>query len=195
MQQWVDLGSNVSKSHKNFRNRCNKRSAMENLKSIDYKILWELIRNSRRSDRELAKILGISQPTVSRRRTILEKTMIDGYTAIPKWKNLGYEILAITFVKIKAEIASKEKYETTRKKGSQWLMDQPNIIMAGACRGIGVDSFMISLHKSYSAYDDFMREYRLELGEFINDVQSVFINLTGKEVLKPLNLKYLAEAQ
>lgn len=166
---------------------------MENLKSIDYRILRELIRNSRRSDRELAKILGISQPTVSRRRTILEKTLIDGYTAIPKWEKLGYEILAMTFVKIKAEIASKEKYETTRKKGSQWLMDQPNIIMAGACRGIGVDSFMISLHKSYSDYDDFMRHYRLELGDFINDVQSVLVNLAGKELLKPLNLKYLAE--
>ncbi|MGA9387452.1 MAG: Lrp/AsnC family transcriptional regulator [Candidatus Bathyarchaeia archaeon] len=168
---------------------------MENLKSIDYKILWELVKNSRRSDRELAKILGISQPTVSRRRTILEKTLIDGYTAIPKWENLGYEVLAMTFVKIKAEIASKEKYETTRKKGSQWLMNQPNIIMAGACRGIGVDSFMISLHKNYSDYDDFMRDYRLELGDFINDVQSVLVNLAGKEVLKPLNLKYLAETQ
>jgi DNA-binding Lrp family transcriptional regulator len=168
---------------------------MENLKSIDYKILWELVKNSRRSDRELAKILGISQPTVSRRRTILEKTLIDGYTAIPKWENLGYEILAMTFVKIKAEIASKEKYETTRKKGSQWLMNQPNIIMAGACRGIGVDSFMISLHRNYSDYDDFMRDYRLELGDFINDVQSVLVNLAGKEVLKPLSLKYLAETQ
>ncbi len=168
---------------------------MENLKSIDYKILWELVKNSRRSDRELAKILGISQPTVSRRRTILEKTLIDGYTAIPKWENLGYEVLAMTFVKIKAEIASREKYETTRKKGSQWLMNQPNIIMAGACRGIGVDSFMISLHKNYSDYDDFMRDYRLELGDFIDDVQSVLVNLAGKEVLKPLSLKYLAETQ
>jgi DNA-binding Lrp family transcriptional regulator len=168
---------------------------MENLKSIDYKILWELVKNSRRSDRELAKILGISQPTESRRRTILEKTLIDGYTAIPKWENLGYEILVMTFVKIKAEIASKEKYETTRKKGSQWLMNQPNIIMAGACRGIGVDSFMISLHKNYSDYDDFMRDYRLELGDFIDDVQSVLVNIAGKELLKPLNLKYLAETQ
>jgi DNA-binding Lrp family transcriptional regulator len=168
---------------------------MENLKSIDYKILWELVKNSRRSDRELAKILGISQPTVSRRRTILEKTLIDGYTAILKWEKLGYEVLVMTFVKIKAEIASKEKYETTRKKGSQWLMNQPNIIMAGACRGIGVDSFMISLHKNYSDYDDFMRDYRLELGDFMNDVQSVLVNLAGKEVLKPLSLKYLAETQ
>ena len=116
---------------------------MENLKPIDYEILWELVKNSRRSDRELAKVLGISQPTVTRRRTVLEKELIDGYTAIPKWEKLGYEILAITFVKIKSQIASKKEYEITRKKGLDWLMGQPNIIMAGACRGPGADSFMI----------------------------------------------------
>jgi hypothetical protein len=54
---------------------------------------------------------------------------------------------------------------------------------------------MISLHKNYSDYDDFMRDYRLELGDFIDDVQSVLVNIAGKELLKPLNLKYLAETQ
>jgi DNA-binding Lrp family transcriptional regulator len=168
---------------------------MDDLKPIDYKILWELIKNSRRSDRELARVLHISQPTVTRRRALLEKKLIDGYTAIPKWKNIGYEIFAITFTKIKADIASEEKYEGTRKKGLQWLMKQSNIIMAGSCRGSGVDSFMISLHKSYSDYDDFMRNQRLELGDFITDVQSVLVNLTGKELLKPLDFRYLAESK
>jgi hypothetical protein len=74
-------------------------------------------------------------------------------------------------------------------------MNTPSIIMAGACRGMGVDSFMISLHKSYADYDDFMSSYRLELSEFIDDAQSVLVNLRGKEILKPLNFKYLAEAK
>jgi DNA-binding Lrp family transcriptional regulator len=121
---------------------------MENLKPIDYELLWELVRNSRRSDRELAKVLGISQPTVTRRRTVLERELIDGYTTTPKWEKLGFEILAMTFVKIRSEIAAKKEYEATRKKGLEWLMKQPKIIMAGACRGPGVDSFMISMHKS-----------------------------------------------
>jgi DNA-binding Lrp family transcriptional regulator len=168
---------------------------MGNLKSIDQEILWELVRNSRRSDRQLAKVLHVSQPTVTRRRTHLEKELIDGYTAIPKWEKLGYEILAITLVKIRPEIASRKEYENTRRKGSQWLMDQPNVIMAGACRGPGVDSFMISIHKNYMDYDDFMREYRLELGSYINDVESVLVNLAGKELVKPLGLKYLTKTK
>jgi DNA-binding Lrp family transcriptional regulator len=165
------------------------------LKSSYYSLLSELIKDPKRSDRQLAKILGMSQPTVTRKRDFLEKEFIDGYTTIPKWEKLGYEIFAITLVKIKPTIASKEEYETTREKGSQWLMNQHNIVMAGACRGMGMDSFMISFHRSYSEYDEFMRRYRLELAETIDDVQSILVNLCGKELLKPFHLKYLAEAK
>ena len=119
---------------------------MKELKSLDYRLLSELIRNSRRSDRELAKVLHVSQPTVTRRRTLLEKELIESYTAIPRWEKLGYELFAITFVKIKAVIASKEKYSETRKKGLEWVTKQPCVIMSAACRGMGVDSFMISIH-------------------------------------------------
>jgi DNA-binding Lrp family transcriptional regulator len=165
------------------------------LKSSYYSLLSELIKDPKRSDRQLAKILGMSQPTVTRKRDFLEKEFIDGYTTIPKWEKLGYEIFAITLVKIKPAIASKEAYEATREKGSHWLMNQHNIVMAGACRGMGVDSFMISFHRSYSDYDEFMRSYRLELAETIDDVQSILVNLCGKELLKPFHLKYLAEAK
>ena len=58
---------------------------MKELKSLDYRLLSELIRDSRRSDRELAKVLHVSQPTVTRRRALVEKELIDGYTAIPRW--------------------------------------------------------------------------------------------------------------
>ena len=168
---------------------------MKEFKSLDYKLLSELIRNSRRSDRELAKVLHVSQPTVTRRRALVEKELIDGYTAIPRWEKLGYELFAITFVKIKAVIASKEKYSDTRKKGLEWMTKQPCIIMSGACRGMGVDSFMISIHKSYKDYDDFLREHRLALGDFLEDVQSILVNLSGKEILKTLSFRCLFEAE
>lgn len=168
---------------------------MKELKSLDYRLLAELIRNSRRSDRELAKVLNISQPTVTRRRALIEKELIDGYTTIPRWEKLGYELFAITFMKIKTSIASKEKYSETRKKGLEWVTKQPCIIMSGACRGMGVDSFMISIHKSYKDYDDFLRNNRLELGEYIEDVRSILVNLGGKEILKPLGFMHVFEAE
>ena len=168
---------------------------MKKLKPLDYKILFELMKNAKRSDRQLAKLLRVSQPTVSRRRAFIERELIDGYTAVPKWKKLGYEILAITLIKTKSSLASKEKYAAVRKRGLEWLMKQPNIIMSGGCRGMGVSAFMISVHKSYSDYDEFMYRYRLELADTVDDLQTVIVNLAGRELLKPLHVKYLAETE
>ena len=167
---------------------------MRKLKPEDYRILFELMKNARISDRKLAKLLGTSQPTVSRKRAFLEKELLEGYTAVPKWEKLGYEIFALTFFKIKSVVATKERYSAVRKKGLDWLMSQPNVIMAGSCRGMGMDAFTLSLHQSYSDYDEWCRKLRLELGDLLDDFQSVLVNLLGTELLKPLHFKYLAEA-
>ncbi len=59
------------------------------------------MKNSHRSDRELAKAMGISQPTITRIRRKLEKEgYIKEYTIIPDFNKLGYEILAFTFIKL-----------------------------------------------------------------------------------------------
>jgi len=168
---------------------------MKKIKLVDYELLFELMKNARRSDRTLAKVLHVSQPTVTRKRAHLEKELIDGYAAIPKWEKLGYCLFAITFIKIKAAIATKKKYESVRKTGLEWLISQPNIVMAGGCRGMGWDSFTLSFHKSYADYDDWMRNLKLEMGDFMENVDSVLVNLCGKELLKSLHLKYLAETK
>ena len=168
---------------------------MKSLRPLDFKILFELMKNAKVSDRKMAKILGVSQATVSRRRAFLEKELIEGYTIIPRWGKLGYELFAITFVKIKTGIATKEKYLDSRKRGIEWLNSQPNIIMSGGCRGMGTDSFNLSFHKSYADYDEFMHNLRLEMGDLIEDIQSVLVNLSGTELLKPLHLKYLTKAK
>lgn len=165
------------------------------LKSIDYKILAALMKNAKISDRQLAKEIGVSQPTVTRRRARLEREAIDGYTTIPKWKVLGFEILAFTFVKSKQDLWLKEKYDVTRDRGRQWLMQHPNILMSGGCRGMNMNGFLVSVHKSYSDFDKFMTEHRMQLGDMVTDVESVIVNLEGPDILKPLHLKYLGEAE
>ncbi|HKZ94540.1 MAG TPA: AsnC family transcriptional regulator [Candidatus Bathyarchaeia archaeon] len=166
---------------------------MKRPKDTDRRIISELIKNAKLSDRQISRKLGVSQPTVTRRRTLLEKQLIEGYTLVPKWDKFGYEIFAITLVKSKPSLSTKEQYEAVRKRGTEWLMKQPNVIMGGGCRGAGANSFMISLHKNYSEYDEFMYQYRREWGDAIDDVQPILVNLVGRELLKPLNLKYLAE--
>jgi DNA-binding Lrp family transcriptional regulator len=36
------------------------------LKAVELRLISELMKNSQRSDRELAKAIGVSQPTISR---------------------------------------------------------------------------------------------------------------------------------
>ena len=168
---------------------------MTKLTPVDYKLLLELMKGAKRSDTELAKLLDISQPTVTRRRSIIERELIDGYTAIPKWEKLGYAILAIIFHKTKPILGLEDRYEEIYEKGKKWLMEQPNILMGGGCRGMGMDSFIISVHKSYSDFNNFMYDHKRKFGDLIEDVQAVLVDLGGREVLKPLHLKYFAEAE
>ena len=168
---------------------------MTKLKAIDYKIVFELFKNSKQSDRQLGKKLGVSQATITRKRKMLEKEIIENYTFVPNWEKLGYELFVITFVKIKPTIASKAKYQEVRERGLKYLMTQPNIIMAAASRGIGMDAFNLAVFKSYSDFDEWLRGFRLEMGDLVDDMQSVLVNLRGKEVIKPLHFKYLSETE
>lgn len=167
---------------------------MSKLKGIDFKILSELMMNSKISDRQLAKMIGVSQPTVTRRRARLERDVIDGYTAIPKWEKLGYEILAITLVKAPLELGSMETMKDAIERSMKWLEKQPNVIFGGECRGMGMTGIMFSVHKNYAALDEFLTNHRQQLGHVLEEVQTIIVNLAGKSVYRPLNLKYVAKA-
>ena len=168
---------------------------MDELKSIDYKLLGELLKNSRRSDRDLAKALGISQPTVTRKRARFEKNFIDGYTAIPKWEKIGFEIVAFTFVRHNIKYAKPEVREAAFKKVEEWMMEQPNVIFAIEGQGMGWDGIFVSFHKSYSDFAEFMRKHNSELSDFLIDSQSFIADINSTTIRKPFHLKYLADAE
>src|SRR5271169_499223 len=101
---------------------------MKELKPIDYKILFELMKDSHRSDRQLAKSLGVSQPTVTRRRAMLEENFIEGYTVIPKFGQIGFEMAALTFLKSKLKYKTGAEQTEALQKMREWYMKQPNVI-------------------------------------------------------------------
>ncbi len=168
---------------------------MTDQKSLDYRILSALFKNSRISDRRLAKILGVSQPTVTRRRARIEKELIDGYTIVPKWEAIGFEIAAFTFIKGQREFLERGKLKEALEKAKQWLSKQPNVLFAGAGEGMGWDGVMISFHKSYSDFSRFKMEHDMELSDVITESRSFLVEINPKIALKPFHLKYLAEVK
>ena len=154
------------------------------------KLLRELLRDSRRSDRELAKAIGASQPTVTRNRRLLA-SYIRSYTIVPEFEKIGYEILAITFAKDKTY--EERKVQEKMALAKKWVMEHANIFFASDGEGLGKDAVMVSVHKNYSKYADFMRDYTVTFADFITDVQSFIVSLKTGILMKPFDIKYLAD--
>ena len=154
------------------------------------KLLRELLKDSRRSDRELARVIGASQPTVTRNRRRLAD-YIRSYTIVPEFEKIGYEILAITFAK--AKTYEQEKVEEKLALAKKWVMNHPNILFASDGEGLGKDAAMVSVHKNYSKYADFMRDYTVRFADFVTDVQSFVVSLKTGILMKPFDVKYIAD--
>jgi DNA-binding Lrp family transcriptional regulator len=166
---------------------------MKELKPIDYNLLFELMKDSHRSDRQLAKALGVSQPTVTRRRSMLEKSYIEGYTIIPKFGQIGFEIAAFTFLKSKLKQKTGKEKDEALKKMKDWYMNQPNVVLVQDGRGMGWDAICISLHQNFSDFAAFIRAQDSELSEWIIENQTFHADLKPGIAIKPFHLKYLAK--
>jgi DNA-binding Lrp family transcriptional regulator len=167
---------------------------VKTLKDIELRLVAELMKNSHRSDRELAKALNVSQPTVSRLIQKLRKQgIIKEYTIVPDFAKLGYTLLAVTFVKLKASL-SPEATEKAREEAKEHLREQsPDIFMLE--RGIGLDSdgVLLSLHRNYSDYLDMKQ--RLKNFQFLNtsEISSFIVNLEDEIHYRSLTFSFLAK--
>ncbi len=166
---------------------------MKELKPLDYQLLFELMKDSHRSDRQLAKSLGISQPTVTRRRAMLEDNIIEGYTVIPKFGQIGFELAAFTFLKTNLNHKKGEEKEAAFKKLQEWYVKQPNVIVVVNGQGMGWDAVCISLHSNYTDFAQFLRAQESELSDFIIEAQTFQADLKPGVFIKPFHLKYLAK--
>jgi DNA-binding Lrp family transcriptional regulator len=165
---------------------------MKNQKSL--MLLRQLLKNSRKSDRELSRVLGFSQPTVTRLRVKLEKEgYIKTYTIIPDFTKLGYQIMAFTFSKLKSYPTTEEATKMAQQ-ATEWVNKYANVIFASDGEGLGgKDIIMISIHRDFIRYTNFMRKYALEWGHILSTFESFLVSIDAGFKMKPLNLKYLAD--
>ena len=163
------------------------------LKDVELRLVSELMKNSRRSDRELAKALGVSQPTVSRAIKSLEKQgMIKEYTMIPDFSKLGYKVLAITFVKLKKAL-NQEQIEKTRRLAKESLNAEAlEVVMLERGLGLDSDGVFITYHKDYSSHVKFIAWLRQFDFLTIEDIRNFLISLEDTVRYRPLTFSALA---
>jgi DNA-binding Lrp family transcriptional regulator len=154
------------------------------------RLLYELIKGARRSDRELAKVLKISQPTVTRKRTRLEtEGLIKEYTIVPNLAGIGFEIIAFTF------LAFTESAPRLLEKAREWCKKQPSILFASDGEGLGMNSIIVSVHRNYASFSNLITALRQDWQPNLKDAQSFILSVNRPELnVKHFSFRYLERA-
>ena len=144
------------------------------------------MKNSRRSDRELAKAIGASQPTTTRLRTKLEKEgYIKEYTIIPNFSKIGYTIMALNFMKLDPKL-TKNEIERFRKTHPETIGRDPfGVVLIQRGMGLGYDAAIVSLHQNYSSYDEFRSYVKNNMGASITEMNAFLISIEENNTLPP----------
>jgi DNA-binding Lrp family transcriptional regulator len=159
----------------------------ENAKAVsdvELGIISELMKNGRMSDRDVARRLGFSQPTVSRMRHKLERDgYIRKYTIVPNWEKLGFQIVATTFVKFREDLSIEAK-ERLRKRAQDRFRDDSfasSIVMFERGMGLG-----------YASYAELLRQIK-RFTVLEPDIKSFLSDLNDRVHYRPMSFAPLAE--
>ena len=158
------------------------------MKNIERKLLFELAKDSRRSDRELGKIIGVSQPTVSRLLKKMQKDYGLSFSVIPDLGKAGFEILAVTFNKREINPAEIIKAHALVEKFSN------SIIYASTGIGSNLDAnrMIISVHRNYADYMRFVEYLRKEFrGLATVGTYSFIVSLKSDKAMKYVSVQDL----
>lgn len=148
------------------------------------------MKNPRRSDRQIAKILKSSQTTITRKRRALEeKGSIKEYTIIPNLYKMGFTIIGFTVVEFK-QCLNLEVVE----KCNEALRRENEILYCG--EGEELRAIIVSVHKNYTQYNELIKkmkeEYMRVFKKPLRIVWSFKLDLSGKiRISKPFSFSYL----
>jgi len=163
------------------------------LRDVEVRLIAELMKNSRRSDRELAKTVGVSQPTVSR---VIKKLETEGivkeYTMIPDFRRLGYQIMGVTFIR-KQDTENVEESAELRKAVAEVEKKNPYAsLIAVNGMGLGRGRMFITLYRSYARYAEAMKLTRSLPHVEAEGIESFLVDLNDERNYRLLTLEQVA---
>ena len=118
------------------------------LDATDIKLIEELQEDARQSNRILARKVGVSEGTIRRRIKELRSRDLVGITAVPNYRNLGFEFICIMGLEVELD-----ELEEAGKK----LANCPNVYYLSTVTG-HYDLIAILLFHKANDLNDFVRE-------------------------------------
>jgi DNA-binding Lrp family transcriptional regulator len=161
-------------------------------RDVELRLISELMKNCHRSDRELARAIRVSQPTVSRIRTRLEKEgIIKEYAMIPDFTKLGYEIMGVSFGKLEPQ----RNGTTTESQEAVAELEQKHpyaSLMAVRGIGIGKGVMFITFYRNYGAYAEAMQVARQIPHVSFDSLDGFLVDLNDKNNYRILTMAQIA---
>lgn len=179
------------------RQKVSKRSKMRRRKTptnIELRIIAELMKNSRRSDREISRALRTSQPRVSRLIKKLEKEgYIKEYTIIPDFKRLGYQIMNLSMFTL---LATNEEQQVELKRAASKMDRESTFANMIVARGLGMgkNRVFVTFFRDYDEYTRNMKEVKNLPNVNIDSLESFLIDLTDDFSYRILSMKQIARS-
>ena len=165
------------------------------MKDVELRLISELMKNSRRSDRELSRALKVSQPTVSRVRTRLEtEGYLKEFTTIPDFAKLGFQLVAVILVKLKMNL-TEEEIEKARQITMKDIMEKApdQIVLFNRGIGGGYTGVLVSFHKDYSDYSRLIAKMKEYPFIDLSATLSFLVDVNDKVQYRPFTFSTLAK--
>lgn len=161
--------------------------------NIQIRLIAELMKNSHRSDRELARVLRTSQPTVTRTRVKLEREgIIKEYTIIPDFARLGYQIMGVSFIRTR-EPGDKKESEKLRKVVTEVEKNNPLAsLLAVKGEGMKKDRMFVAFYKNFAAYTMSMELVSSLPYVDVDSLDSFLVDLNDKSNYRDLTFRRIA---
>lgn len=164
------------------------------LKDSELVLISELMKNSRRSDRELARAIGISQPTVSKMiRKLKQEGYIKEFTMIPDFYKLGYEIMGVTMVGFQ-EFSKSRDFEKIRRKTIETERNHPHASVM-AVNGLDGDKnrLFVTFYENYAAFREAMALTKKLPHVNVKNIESFLVSLKDNTNYRILSMSLVAE--
>ncbi|MBI4043337.1 MAG: Lrp/AsnC family transcriptional regulator [Candidatus Diapherotrites archaeon] len=143
---------------------------LDRLSRKEQEVLLGLVKNGRVSDRELAKRLNSSQPTITRVRSkLFQLGYLTKTLGVPDLTKVGLALEVFTFL--------RHSDINLSKRVIKWVQDHDAVYFAAEGEGLRGYTMMInSIHQNFSEYEAFLTEFRSKFGTEVHEIMSFFID-------------------
>jgi DNA-binding Lrp family transcriptional regulator len=154
------------------------------LKKREKSVFIQLLSDARMPDKHIAKLLGTTQPTVTRIRQKLEKLgYIKSYKPIVDLEKLNIGLVVLTLFRI----ADFSKTGEIKKVVIPDLKKMPEVILVAEGEGMGKTSLIISIHKDFPEFEGWMLNLRKKYGKYVEGEEHFFFSTN--RIYKELSLE------